>query len=586
MKMENSWNNSQKGTCGILYRQEDMPFTADGLVPDIIMNPHAIPSRMTIGQLMECIMGKACAQLGTYGYATPFNGTTVEELADILENKCGMERHGNQILYNSRTGEQIHTEIFIGPTFYQRLKHMTIDKIHCLTDDHDVLTLDGWKPISQIVKEDKVATLKDGKIVYEHPIDVLHFPNYKGKMYRIKNQQVDLDVTINHRMFVSCKGWSNGKSHWKNHELITAEELVGKSVKYKKNGEWEHQDYQFVLPEVGNKPSKAVDMDAWLTFFGIWYAEGWANNSIHKGNTVTLSVNKQRVKDALYPAVEKLGYNYNVQKEKLFITNKQLYNYMTPLSVNAPNMKLPEWCFQLSKEQTRLLMHSMMLGDGCWNKATSASVYYTSSNDLADQFMQLCLHAGWSSNKTMHIHVGNTAQYPVWRLSVIKHTNTPQVNHGHNKKQNIQEEYVYDYEGAVYCLQVPSQVFYVRKNGIPVWTGNSRSSNGPIVMMTHQPSDGRSRDGGLRLGEMEIECNWAHGIMQFLKERIMECSDNYRVFVCKKCGLMCNVTPEKNIYQCRNCKNITHFSEVRMPYCMKLLTQEVQTMGIGTRFMT
>lgn len=244
MKMENSWNNSQKGTCGILYRQEDMPFTADGLVPDIIMNPHAIPSRMTIGQLMECIMGKACTQLGTYGYATPFNGTTVEELADILENQCGMERHGNQILYNSRTGEQIHTEIFIGPTFYQRLKHMTQDKMH------------------------------------------------------------------------------------------------------------------------------------------------------------------------------------------------------------------------------------------------------------------------------------------------------------------------------------------------------SRGSNGPIVLMTHQPSDGRSRDGGLRLGEMEIECNWAHGIMQFLKERLMECSDNYRVFVCKKCGLMCNVTPEKNIYQCRNCKNITHFSEVRMPYCMKLLTQEVQTMGIGARFMT
>lgn len=240
----NSSRHGQKGTCGIIYRQEDMPFTADGLVPDIIMNPHAIPSRMTIGQLMECIMGKACAHLGTYGNATAFNGVKVEELADILENQCGMQRHGNEILYNSRTGEQIHTEIFIGPTFYQRLKHMVSDKMH------------------------------------------------------------------------------------------------------------------------------------------------------------------------------------------------------------------------------------------------------------------------------------------------------------------------------------------------------GRSNNGPIILLTRQPAEGRARDGGLRLGEMEIECNWAHGIMQFLKERLMECSDNYRVFICKKCGLMCNVTPEKNIYQCRNCKNITHFSEVRMPYCMKLLTQEVQTMGIGARFMT
>lgn len=236
-----SSRHGQKGTCGMMYRQEDMPFTADGLVPDIIVNPHAIPSRMTIGQLMECIMGKACAHLGTYGNATAFNGITVDSISDILE-KCGMERHGNEIMYNSRTGEQIHTEIFIGPTYYQRLKHMVCDKIH------------------------------------------------------------------------------------------------------------------------------------------------------------------------------------------------------------------------------------------------------------------------------------------------------------------------------------------------------SRSNNGPVVLLTRQPAEGRARDGGLRLGEMEIECHWAHGIMQFLKERFMECSDNYRVFICKKCGLMANVNPEKNIYNCRNCKNINDFSEIRIPYAMKLLTQEVQTMGIAARF--
>lgn len=225
----------------MMYRQEDMPFTANGLVPDIIVNPHAIPSRMTIGQLMECIMGKACAHLGTHANATAFNGVDVESIADILE-KCGMERHGNEILYNSRTGEQIHTEIFIGPTYYQRLKHMTADKVH------------------------------------------------------------------------------------------------------------------------------------------------------------------------------------------------------------------------------------------------------------------------------------------------------------------------------------------------------SRSNNGPVILLTRQAPEGRSRDGGLRLGEMEVETLWAHGTMQFLKERFMECADNYRVFVCKKCGLMANVNPEKNIYNCKNCKNITDFGEIRIPYAMKLLSQEIQTMNIACRF--
>ena len=239
----NSSRHGQKGTVGMLYRQEDMPFTQSGIVPDIIINPHAIPSRMTIAQLMECIMGKACCSLGTFGDATPFTDLKVEDIASALEH-CGMERYGNEVLYNSRTGEQMPTSIFIGPTYYQRLKHMVDDKTH------------------------------------------------------------------------------------------------------------------------------------------------------------------------------------------------------------------------------------------------------------------------------------------------------------------------------------------------------SRAANGPVVMLTRQPAEGRARDGGLRLGEMEVECNWAHGCVQFLKERFMECSDNYRVFVCKKCGMIANVNPDKNIYICKPCKNVTHFSEIRIPYACKLLFQEVQTMGIATKFIT
>lgn len=235
--------SAQKGTCGIMYTQEDMPFTKDGIVPDIIMNPHAIPSRMTMGQLLECIMGKACVAMGTYGDSTPFTDLNVEDISKILEEH-GIERYGNEILYNSRTGEQMSTEIFIGPTYYQRLKHMTIDKQH------------------------------------------------------------------------------------------------------------------------------------------------------------------------------------------------------------------------------------------------------------------------------------------------------------------------------------------------------SRSQNGPIVLLTRQPAEGRARDGGLRLGEMEIECAWAHGTQQFLKERFMECSDNYRVFVCKSCGLMANVNPDKGIYCCKACKNNIDFAEIRIPYACKLLFHEIQTMGIGARFLT
>ena len=233
--------SAQKGCIGMVYRHQDMPFTKDGIVPDIIMNPHAIPSRMTMAQLMECIMGKAGCYIGACGDATPFSDCSVQSIAKVLE-LSGMERYGNEIMYNGRTGEQIKTEIFIGPTYYQRLKHMVTDKIH------------------------------------------------------------------------------------------------------------------------------------------------------------------------------------------------------------------------------------------------------------------------------------------------------------------------------------------------------ARGSNGPIVMLTRQPSDGRSRGGGLRLGEMERDCLIGHGVSEFLKEKMLDTSDNYRVFICKNCGLTADANPNKNIYKCQHCKTSADIVQVRVPYAFKLLGQELYTMNIKMGF--
>ena len=124
-----SSRHGQKGTMGNIIPECDMPFTKDGIRPDIIINPHAIPSRMTIGQLKETLLGKVLLELGLFGDGTSFGNLDVKTIAQELQ-KVGYESYGNEVLYNGLTGEQLEMNVFFGPVFYQRLKHMVNDKQH------------------------------------------------------------------------------------------------------------------------------------------------------------------------------------------------------------------------------------------------------------------------------------------------------------------------------------------------------------------------------------------------------------------------------------------------------------------------
>jgi DNA-directed RNA polymerase II subunit RPB2 len=121
--------HGQKGTLGIALQQKDMPFTEQGIIPDIIMNPTSIPSRMTVAQLVECLSSKIGAIDGKFIDGTPFNNYNVRELPSILK-KLGYSPYGTDIMYCGMTGKKMKAEIFIGPTYYMRLKHLTLDKVH------------------------------------------------------------------------------------------------------------------------------------------------------------------------------------------------------------------------------------------------------------------------------------------------------------------------------------------------------------------------------------------------------------------------------------------------------------------------
>ena len=124
-----SSRHGQKGTIGNIIPEADMPWMASGIRPDILINPHAIPSRMTIAQLKETLLGKVLLELGLFGDGTSFGKLEIKDICNEL-SRIGYESTGDELLYNGLTGEQIETSIFVGPAFYQRLKHMVNDKQH------------------------------------------------------------------------------------------------------------------------------------------------------------------------------------------------------------------------------------------------------------------------------------------------------------------------------------------------------------------------------------------------------------------------------------------------------------------------
>jgi len=359
-------------------------FIANGIVVH-----NCIPSRMTIGQLLEGVLSKSAALEGQTVETTQFERVDMNEMGEILKSH-GFEPHGLETMYCGFTGKKMEAQIFICPVYYLRLKHLVQDKIHCLDEHHDVLTLDGWKPIKEVTIEDKVATLENDKLVYTHPTAVLHYPDYEGNMYRIASDDIDLAVTGNHRMYVS-------ETKELNYELKLAEKLIGQNIRYKKDAKWNRIELDITSDQIDN-------LEKFIQLHGI----------------------------------------------------------------------VPEWCFKVSYEQTQKLLDRI-------------NIYLTKSKKLADQLQQLYLHAGWSciiQNKN------NNYELIINKENINKFLS----------EQNVQEEKFSHEKCPVYCLQVPSEVFYVRRNGKAVWTGNSRA-RGPVTLLTRQPPEGRSRDGGLRFGE-------------------------------------------------------------------------------------
>lgn len=545
----------QKFTIGLVSKQSDMPYTEKGITPDIIMNPNCIPSRMTASQLIECVYGKISAIEGHETDATSFNRIDEKKLMDDLE-KLGYKGNGTEIMYNGMTGTKMKSEIYIGAGFVQRLKHLVHDKIHCLTMDHEILTFAGWKTFEEITKDDKIATLnEDQELEYKQPEKLLYYPNFDGMIYTIKNNSIDLTTTMNHRMYIAYEENDNKFNN------VSVDKIIGKNVRYKRNGCLANSfDYELMNENM-------------LKLIGCIITDV-SSYDLPK----CLTIQNEKNKNKILEIINKLEIQITeLNKDRYILDNKEIFEYANGKNLNYEKY-MPEWIWELSKTQCMNLIEGILIN----NILDDMNIYTTKSKKFANDFMRLCIHIGWVCDI-------DKINEEIYKLTIWKTNDKmmPYVIRYKNETINYTKQ-------PVFCLEVPNEIFMVRRNGRHVWTGNSRA-RGTRTFLTRQPPEGRSRNGGLRVGEMERDCLIAHGISGFLKEKLMDSSDIYATYVCDICGLfaqrMRKITNKQYVsvgdtYYCPACRNKTKISKIIIPYAFKLLLQELMSMCIAPRIKT
>jgi DNA-directed RNA polymerase II subunit RPB2 len=344
----------------------------------------------------------------------------------------------------------------------------------CALPTQQVLTNIGWIEIKDIdIENHKLATLDiNGNMIYEHPIAKFEY-EHNDKMYFIQNKQVHIICTLNHKLYVNKR--SSDK-----YELIKAKDVMGKAVRFQKSLKNIYPDIEFM--ELGDEK---YSMDYFLRLLGMFIADG----STDKNNKrIFITALKQRKRDFNEIIFQNLGVNYSYQKDgNYYISSKNnnLYEYLNKLSVGCKNKYLPDFVFELSERQSKILLESLLEGDGSKMeyKGESFDRYGTISLRLANDVTRLAVHCGYSAiikiaeeptgiarvgKRNLGSRAGQTVEitqkHTYYKVSIITKQNQPWIN---KKKNETNVEKLIDYEGKVYCIEMPSShLYYMRETNL------------------------------------------------------------------------------------------------------------------------
>jgi hypothetical protein len=354
---------------------------------------------------------------------------------------------------------------------------------YCYDKETEILTDKGWKYFKDLDKTEKIATLnlKTNLVEYYKPFK--YIKNYfKGELIYEKTKRMNLLVTPNHRMLIKIGHHRNLKNYF----FTEARNLEKyKEVLYKRDFPFQgHYKKYFILPEIISKqncwtinkkyhlkniviPAKKILMNDWLEFLGWFLSEGWCGCNGHNYRIVISQSHKQNPEKCknIEDNLKRCGFKYYKLYTKdcinYTISNKQLYSYLKVLG-KAKEKFIPREFLNLSTKQSRILLDTLIKGDGSIKKKTNYKVYNTSSLRLANDVSELALKIGYVpylfSRKSGFI---NSLGYVIH----LNRTSTSLV-------KNYRREKI-PYNDYVYCVEVPNHLIYVRRKGQSCWSGNS-----------------------------------------------------------------------------------------------------------------
>jgi replicative DNA helicase Mcm len=361
----------------------------------------------------------------------------------------------------------------------------------CYDEETEILAERGWLRFSDLRPDDRVATLApDGQLQYRTPTRLFSY-DLDGDLYYVKSSQVDLAITPNHRVWVNP---NRRADEWDGFGLRRVDELaLHWRMRFQKNARWQGERAEtYEIPSVvkfGNQHRNEtetgpvnVPMDLWLEFLGYFLSEGSIQYHPRTGVAYRVHITQQPGKKAetIRACLERLPFAHSYDGHNFAISAKQLAVHLAPFGKCYEKI-VPDYAKGLAAEQIRVLLDALVLGDGSVDPETGTTVYVTSSIRLADDVTELLLKVGWSGNRYRIKEAGSptttprggvtTTSHDIWQVSFIRDgQNEPNVNS--NGQRQIEAR---PYGGKVWCVEVENHVVYVRRNGIPVWCGNSIS---------------------------------------------------------------------------------------------------------------